>query len=295
MSFLNKSVNYSQTSLLKTSILKPLLETYNGFISDVNMNNKDVNTGISYDYLIANNDNKYYLLVTKKALLEQRSANYNILYLFPDNLNYNKHITSLQNNIVSDFYMEIDQTFDDEILLEGYLYKHDDKYSYLVTDLLVKNKNIVTVSYGLRLTLLNELLTKIGFEKLRNLNNHMTINLHPVFNMENEGLVKIFKSNFVYKNELCSLERVSGNKKTRYVENKNSENETKWIETTKYTDVYNVYDMKTNNFQGILYVKGIQQSKMIKESFTDSDCSRISLMCKWNNIFKKWEPVYNNI
>lgn len=291
MSFLNKSVNYSQTSLFKKSVLKPLLETYNDFVLTDNCKfEKDVITGNSYDHLIPNNDKKYYLLVTEKSSLEQqRTSNFNILYLFPDGLNANKNLTVLESNVYLDFYMEIDHLFDDELLLEGYLYKCGDKYEYLLTDILVKNKRVVTVSYGLRLSLLNEILTKIGFGKLRFLNNHMTINLHPVFNMESEGLIKIFKTNFVYKNDLCSLERVSGSKKTRYVETTFYEKCNKFIESTKYTDVYNVFDVDTNNSQGILYIKGIEQSKFVKSLFTD--CSRISLLCEWNSRFKKWQPV----
>ena len=114
--------------------------------------NLDVNTGISYDYLIPNNNKKYYLLITKKGLLEKtkdsnlktRDSNpYNILYLFPDQYNS-------ENDNCSDFYMEIDQVFNDEILFEGYLYKDDNKYRYLLTDILVKNKHIIDVSFELR-------------------------------------------------------------------------------------------------------------------------------------------------
>ena len=86
MTFLNNSVNYSQTALLKSSVLAPLLKNYNEFLlqskgSSVVLN-QDVNTGISYDYIIPNNNKKYYLLVTKKSHLEKTNTNYNILYFF---------------------------------------------------------------------------------------------------------------------------------------------------------------------------------------------------------------------
>ena len=129
MTFLNKSVNYSQTTLLKSSILAPLLKNYNEFLlrskgSSVVLN-QDVNTGISYDYIIPNNNKKYYLLVTKKSQLEQNNTNYNILYFFPDS-----HQCNLVKHENSDFYLEIDNTFKNDFLLEGYLYKQDDKYEY---------------------------------------------------------------------------------------------------------------------------------------------------------------------
>jgi hypothetical protein len=72
MSFLNKSVNYSQTTVLKENVLLPLLKSYNNFVLEKTGEfsiDKDVNTGISYDYIIPNNNKKYYLLIMKKQLL----------------------------------------------------------------------------------------------------------------------------------------------------------------------------------------------------------------------------------
>jgi hypothetical protein len=297
MTFLNNSVNYSQTALLKSSVLAPLLKNYNEFLlqskgSSVVLN-QDVNTGISYDYIIPNNNKKYYLLVTKKLHLEQTNTNYNILYFFPDS-----HQCNLVNNEKSindensDFYLEIDNTFKNDFLLEGYLYKQDDKYEYLLTDILVKNNNVINVAYELRMTLLNEILLEITREKLKQLNNHMTINIHPIFDMENENLVSVFKKNFIYKNEICSIERISKFEKTRYIEQAFSDTTTvtKNITTTNYTDVYNVYNYTSNNFQGILYIKGLSQSKRMKELFKQNKI--LHLECTYNTKFFKWQPDF---
>jgi hypothetical protein len=299
MTFLNKSVNYSQTTLLKSSILAPLLKNYNEFLlqskGDTVVLNQDVNTGISYDYIIPNNNKKYYLLVTKKSQLEQTNTNtnYNILYFFPDSYESNlvKHEKSITDESSKDFYLEIDNTFKNDFLFEGYLYKQDDKYEYLLTDILIKNKDIINVSYELRLTLLNEILLEITREKLKQLNNHMTINIHPIFDMENENFVSIFKKNFIYKNEICSIERISKFKKTRYIDQAFVYKTTiKNITTTNYTDVYNVYDYTSNNFQGILYIKGISESKHIKELFKQNKI--LHLECSYNTKFSKWQPVF---
>jgi len=298
MSFLNKSVNYSQTDFLKTNILSPLLISYNDFLikkdsrSDINL---DVNTGISYDYLIPNNNKKYYLLITKKRLLEPNNVNdkeknfnkgsnsYDILYLFPDQYNSEK-------DDCSDFYMEIDPIFSDELLLEGYLYKEQNKYSYLLTDILIKNKKIIDVSFELRYTLLNEIVKAIRIECLKELNNHMTINIHPMFDMENTCFVKIFKTNFVYKDQITAIEHVSKFTKRRYVDKiKNSD--VKRLEIGRYTDVYNVFNSTTNNNEGILYVKGVSESKRLKEMFKDK--KTIVLECSWNDHFSKWQPIFN--
>jgi hypothetical protein len=270
----------------------------------------------------------------KKQLLEQQKSNqkYDILYFFPDQ--YNNHDDLLENrsfhddllekNRSSDFYLEIDSFFDDEVLLEGYLYKSDDKYEYLLTDILVRNKEIVNVSFELRYSLLNEIIQKIGREKLMYLNNHMTINIHPVFDDENQNLVKIFKNNFIYNSQIQCLEKVCNFIKRRYIDNKHIDNkhiedkhnkhidnkhiedkhnkhiedkhnkhiDNKHIEKGKYTDVYNVYNYETNNFEGILYIKGISESKKMKLLFNNTYI-KVKINCIWNRVFSKWQPIFN--
>ena len=184
MPFLKKSVKYSKTKVLKEDVLLKLLEKNGEFSINKDINiSKDVNTEISYDYIISNNNKKYYLLITKKQLLEQQKSNqkYDILHFFPDQ--YNNDDDLLEKNRSSDFYLEIDSFFDDEFLLEGYLYKSDDKYEYLLTDILVRNNDIVNVSSELRYSLLNEIIQKIGKVHLNKCVgvNYLTIKTHPVF------------------------------------------------------------------------------------------------------------------
>lgn len=291
MTFLNKSVNYSQTTLLKSSILAPLLKNYNEFLLQSKgasvVLNQDINTGISYDYIIPNNNKKYYLLVTKKSQLEQTNTNYNILYFFPDsNIN--------ETNTIGDFFLEIDNLFEEEFLLEGYLYKgSDNNYEYLLTDILLKNKSILNISYELRYVVLNEILLSITREKLKALNNHMTINIHPIFNEQNQNLIKVFRHNFIYKNEICYLERVKDFEKTRFVGITDKQDCEKYIEMGKYTDVYNVYDKNSNNFEGILYIKGISESVKMKRLINNNN-KHMLLNCTFNINFKKWQPVFYN-
>ncbi len=295
MSFINKSVTYSQISLLKQNILLPLLKTYNEHLLNVKSSNKpfdkDINTGLSFDYIIPNNNKKYYLLITKKSYLESSNSNYNILYFFPDsNIN--------ETNTIGDFFLEIDNLFEEEFLLEGYLYKgSDNNYEYLLTDILLKNKSIVNISYELRYTVLNEILLSITREKLKALNNHMTINIHPIFNEQNQNLIKVFRHNFIYKNEICYLERVKDFEKTRFVGITDKQDCEKYIEMGKYTDVYNVYDKNSNNFEGILYIKGISESVKMKRLINNNNnkqCSKLLLNCTFNINFKKWQPVFYN-
>ena len=319
MSFINKSVTYSQISLLKQNILLPLLKKYNEHLLNVKSSNKpfdkDINTGLSFDYIIPNNNKKYYLLITKKSYLEsstfnsskeefvrrqgtfnddvvrrQGTCNYNILYFFPDsNIN--------ETNTIGDFFLEIDNLFEEEFLLEGYLYKgSDNNYEYLLTDILLKNKSILNMSYELRYVVLNEILLSITREKLKALNNHMTINIHPIFNEQNQNLIKVFRHNFIYKNEICYLERVKDFEKTRFVGITDKQDCEKYIEMGKYTDVYNVYNKNSNNFEGILYIKGISESVKMKRLINNNNKQRSELLlnCTFNINFKKWQPVFYN-
>ena len=286
MSFVSKCVNYSQCFVLKNKILQPLLKMYNDFLLKQKISNdnfclnKNINTGVSSEFIIPNNNIKYYLFITNKSKLETTKEKYNTLYFFPDNSNKLDYQ-------VSDFYLEIDERFKKDYLLEGYLYKRDDnKLSFLITDILIINNDVIVADYNMRLTIINEIIMDIN---LCDLNNHMNINLHPIFQKENENLIKVFKNNFIFKSDICCIESINNFIKTRYVDRKDLEAADKIIEIGKYTDVYNVYDTLTNNYTGILYVKGLKQSKAMKILLLNKN--KIILRCKFNNDFKKWEPI----
>lgn len=297
--FINKSVNYSQTERLQKQLLLPLLTTYNDFL--LKQNNKveksfcfDINTGIPEDHLIPNNNKKFYALITDKTRLDaSERSDYNILYLFPDQQSVdfykNDRVTT---HTLSDRYLEIDRIFQDEYLLEGYLYNRGGKSEYLLTDILCKNSNPVDFPYELRMTVLNELVYNISRHILRDLNNHLSINLHPTFRVADENLVKIFQNNFFYSEELCAIERVQNFKKIRLYETITKTDAMKTIVKGAYTDVYNVYDAQTNNPEGILYIKGIRESVYMRNLFTtDVKKERLQIQCAYNTSFKKWQPI----
>jgi hypothetical protein len=286
MSFVSKCVNYSQCFVLKNKILQPLLKMYNDFLLKQKISNdnfclnKDINTGVSSEFIIPNNNIKYYLFITNKSKLETTREKYNTLYFFPDS-------NSKLDYQVSDFYLEIDERFKQDYLLEGYLYKRDDnKLSFLITDILIINNDVIIADYNMRLAIINEIIMDID---LCDLNNHMNINLHPIFQKENENLIKVFKNNFIFKSDICCIESINNFIKTRYVDRKDLEETDKIIEIGKYTDVYNIYDTLTNNYIGILYIKGLKQSKAMKNLLLNKN--KIILRCKFNNDFKKWEPI----
>jgi hypothetical protein len=296
MSFINKSVNISQTNLLKSKFLSNYLQKINEHI----LTKKNIIPPKSY-HIIPNNSNKYYLYITKKNNIEKTNTNYNILYFFPDDQTVDTFGDSkIKKNHVSDFFMEIDNKFNDEFILEGYIYTNDsfyNRYTFLLTDILFKNNNVIDFDYELRFCMLNELLITINNSlDLKNLNDHLTIGIHPVFTSDNENMIKIFMDNFVFNNQITSIEHIYDNfKKIRYNKNKNDKlqsNCIKLIEKAKYPDVYNVYNTETGDNEGILYIKGLKESKNVKSMFLKSSENKIKTTCKYNMEFNKWEICF---
>lgn len=313
MSFITKSVNYSETENFKCKFLKNICENINSTIRNLTITESNfyknrTETGEPDDEIyIANNNKKYYACMVKKSLISNSDNNWNIIYFFPD-----KNTTDvfkndkLNKNIISDFFIETEFNFPNILscLFEGYLYKKtDDNLHFLITDILYINTenndklSILQMDYMSRFLLINELFLKNNIKNMcvKNINNHIDIGIHQVFSKSKRNMLTIFKNNFIYKNQLCCIETINKNNfvKTTYIE-PNQKHQDKWIEKdSKYADVYKVFNLKTMNQDGILYVKGILESKKLKNLFIKSDNQeKIQLKCKWNTDFNKWQPIF---
>ena len=294
--FIATSVNYSETNVLKSKYLSNILELYNKEIiseSKTLVNNEQ-------KYIIPNNNNKYYLLIVNKNDITPNNINgkYKICYFFPhEDVNDN----SIVKNSKTDFYVEIDNyktTFNhNNYLFEGYLYNYNDQKTFLITDILAIDSSLVKCDYSLRYSLIYKL---IGQQKLNNLNGHLTIGIHSIFELDSElydtsvqvaQLFKIFKNNFIFKDEISAIEHINETsiKKHTEISKISMQNEIKIITKGKYIDVYNVYNIETNNHEGILYVKGLKESRLIKQMFDKNES--VQLECSFNNNFKKWQPI----
>lgn len=292
--FIASSVNYSETNLLKTKYLSNILELYNQEViteSKTLVNNNQ-------QYIIPNNNNKYYLFIVNKNDITSNNMNtkYKICYFFPS------ETTQTNNNLTqhskSDFYVEVDNyktSFsNNNYLFEGYLYNQN---TFLITDVLAIDSKLIKCDYSLRYALIHKL---IHHQKLDNLNGHLTIGIHSVFeldttlydkNVQTSQLLNVFQNNFIFKNEISSIEYVTevSLKKTNDILDSKYNNDVKIIKKSKYTDVYNVFNISTNNSEGILYVKGIKESKYVRKLLENVDFVQIE--CSFNNNFKKWEPI----
>ena len=293
--FIASSVNYSETDVLKTKYLSNILELYNKCI--ISSHKSLINKG--QKYIIPNNNKKYYLLILNKNDITPNNTNskYKICYFFPDAQCSSTSL--LDKNITSDFYVEIDSNkthFDKNIyLFEGYLYGESSR-NYLITDILSIDGQLVTVPYSIRFNIINQI---ISCQNLSNLNGHLSINIHSIFDVDNndlelqsEQIYHMFKNNFMFKDEITSLEYIEENSliKLNKVTKSNDSTCVKRITKGKYIDVYNVFDTETNNFENILYVKTLDDSRKLRSMFDNKE--QIDLKCKFHEYFKKWYPIF---
>jgi hypothetical protein len=296
--FIASSVNYSETNVLKSKYLSNILELYNQEI--LSESKKLVNN--VQKYIIPNNNNKYYLLIVNKNDITSNNINskYKIFYFFPDSAQEQNN--TLNKNTKSDFYVEIDNyktSFSSSnYLFEGYLYTSNDQKHFLISDVLAVDSKIIKCDYSLRYALIHKL---IANQQLNNLNGHLNINVHSIFELNSESydseiqtsqIFTMFKNNFVFKEEISTIEYVNevSFKKQKEILQTDILKGVKIITKGKYIDVYNVFNTETNNMEGILYVKGLKESKHLYKLSSSSDSFKLN--CEFNNNFKKWQPVF---
>lgn len=296
--FISSSASYSETNLLKTKFLYNILEKYNEYILS---NNKLNNTINDTSYFIPNNNDKYYLfIINKKDITNTNNSsknNFKICYFF----------STL--NTLSDFYVEIDNNTcftKNNYLFEGYLYTKGHTKTFLITDVLTIDSEIVTCKYSLRYSIINNIIecstTSQELQELSNLNGHLNINIHTIFDtpslLTNSNriteLFNLFKNNFTFKDSINSIEYINEHSLTKTQELKTTLKllpQLKKILKTKYSDVYDVINIDTNNNEGILYVKTLNDSKTLQHKLAQE--SFIIMECIFNSTFNKWQ--INNI
>ncbi len=261
-SFLNNAVNYSEIELVKTKFLKPVLKACNEYVFKKEFKEET--------WACINNDNKYYLFVLDKACINNKKTNlFKILYFF-------------KIDGSDEFFMEIDcantTLFKKDFeLYEGYLYN---KNHFMITDILINQPYKIRKCY----------LESMFDNKTINNDWNIKISLHHILEDE-KAFYKLFTDNFIYKNELKAVEKIYNNSliKTQTLKENICEysNEDKFIHKTKYIDVYKVYNIDTNNEEGILYVKSLGDSKYLLDLFKEKEMLRLE--SSFNKQFNKWQ------
>jgi len=300
--FLNNSVDYCEEYGIKKSLCK-YIEIYNKYLYNYKKG-IHLNDNKESELFIPNNNKKFFLYVFKHNI-----KNSYVLYFFPDK-NCKMYFSNflLIKNTINDFFIECDIKFDDQsYLLEGYLYGNSSKQHFLITDILFKNGNIIQSEYSNRLHLINELFfNKIN--KMNNINNVLSIGIH---NCINHFLINVFLNNFIWKNEIICIETIRNfEKKLDFlpVQNTNTESEGKKVSSkkivkTKISEIYNVYNIQTNDFEGILYIDTLKTSRYLlslfnqheerqdPDSVTRQDHDEIIYDCVFNTYFQKWQII----
>jgi hypothetical protein len=281
--FVNNSSVYCETDLLKYKILSPILEKYNQAILDNENKSSVLNFTNVPSYIIHNNNIKYYLLIVNKNLVNSDTNNYKIMYFFPE----------IETNTNSDYYSEINNlkgvneknVFSKNIyLFEGYMYG---TLNYLITDILYAD-SVVSVDYQCRQAILNEMFYG-NFPKM--FNGNITLDIHPTFKQQQESEAKaVFKNNFLFKDELNSTEYIINDKliKTqKYTPINNTIVKKLLKKEDNLQDVYYVYNIDTNNKEGIAYIRTLSESIKMRELLVNDS---VAIDCDFNQLFKKWHP-----
>lgn len=281
MSFIKNSVNYSQTDVVKKQLRK-VLQACNDVALRALRTPSNQFTAQQRDAAVAvtpNNGKKYYTYVFRKTLVEDGSSpsqDYDVMYFFPDPTALSTD--RLQQFRLSDFYVETQRLFDTDVLFEGYMY---DNNEYLVTNVLFKGGVAVdpaAVDAETRFCMVNELLFPL-LPKLKNLNDTVTVGIHPFLSSSRVSYSALMLHNFKHKAELaadCDLpSEVAVTQKL--------------VTKTKLPDVFMVAQAETRCPEGMLYVPSVKHSKYLRTLFAATDTT--ALDCVYNRNFKKWQVV----
>ena len=300
--FLQSSSTFSETQLLKSKYLIPILESYNNLI----LESDKIDIKNTKKYMVPNNNNKFYLFITNKidTTNNKNDTKYKILYFFPSNDPNQKN--NLFKHLITDFYVEIDANISKfnkkNYLFEGFLYNKDSFNTFLISDILSIDNKIIDCNYTLRYTLVNDIIRE---QNLSNLNGHLNIGIHSMFEYNDDTddnqnnnihILSMFKSNFEFNDDIDSVQIIDNNNlvktNTEHINLDHKKQTIKKITKGKFIDVYDVANITTNNKEGILYIKTIIDSKDIRKKFEENEQKGIffiDILCEYNQHFKKWQ------
>lgn len=272
MKFEHQKLN--QCMFFKETVLQKIINDYNNHYKKY----KDEKYILKDSYLLLNNNNKYYCLITSKKLFynnnNQKDNNFCILYFF-------------NNDNSSDFYIEIDYYINFTILLEGYMYNTNT--SYYITDLLYNN-TIIKDSFFQRYKQLNDIVLNMKTKTKE----YIELNLQELILNENIKYLKLYKNKFKYKNELTHIEVIKGdfNKQNIQLDKNEMEEKSngikKIVKDRNFVEIYRVYSIETNEFEGILLVQTLKESKLLHKLFVNN-CNEIMFDCLYNKLFNKFQ------
>lgn len=165
-----------------------------------------------------------------------------------------------------------DTNLDIDCILSG-IYREN---VFLINDVLYKNNVMINpneITFDCRLLIIDQLYKKIKTQNLINLN----IQIQPnVINSEYTSkyiLENIFLNNFKYKHFYND-------------ENKTIEMIKRIVKKENYSELYSVHDVETNNYQGLLHLKSLNDSVKFEQLYKQSTDKLFK--CNFNLFFNKW-------
>lgn len=245
-------------------------------------------------FLLVTNGNKYYIWISKfsenKFLNREDAKDSNKALVFI----FNKDLQDEQWIIIPDNV--INWEYSEEYLLEGYLYDNEMYFS----DILYPNFNR---GYLNRRNTLKKILknqTDKNMIYIREYRGEKDIILGKLINMielkdegTDETMKRILLKNFKHKTSEITEEIVNGRELIKNTIKRQLLEENidyKEIEKGNKIEIYNVYNADTKNNEGLLLVKTLKQSLLLRELF-NNDTKRIKVKCKYDIKKKKWTLI----
>lgn len=255
-------------------------------------NFKQFKCGTEFEYILPNNGNKYYILICSVQNFKGLHA---IHYSFLNK----EHISELQSNTPKEFSIELDIThplfkYCNGYLFEGYLYPNNDSlkpYDYYISDILYTKKDgcMLSLPFELRyLAILN--LFNDSYDSFSNID--LTLNIKPSNIFPKTSFTELVIENHSHKSKLKYIEYILNHlysKKNIPIHNTSNQDSSKLLVKTDKTEVIEVRNKDTNNYEGILYIKSTKISHYLRDKLKNGES--LILPCKFNPKFNKWEPV----
>lgn len=259
--------------------------------------------GTEFEYILPNNGNKYYILVCSVQ-------NFKGIHAIHHSIIHNHNSASDENNqdrvsasTPKEFSIELDTTHPlyracNGFLFEGYLYDKSDAlhpYDFYISDILfTKSDNcLLSIPYETRYLKILDLF-RGHFDLFNNID--LTLNIKPANPFPKMEYIDLLIQNHQHASQLTCIEYILNHmyskenkpiKSTGSILSSNSLVKKTLFKTDK-TEVIEVRNVHTNNYEGLLYIKNKEISHYLRTAIPTTG---LVTNCLFNTKFNKWQPV----
>ena len=282
-----ETIRFAKTNaiLIKAQNIRSLIKSRIKNITNIYSNYKN------YKYLNEGNKNIIMDNITDYQFTPVSFGKKFMLFLTKiDNKKYTIMINKKKKDLIS-IEMELDDALYDNTLLDGELYKLNDKWIYQVNDLFIYNNiNYRFKSLDLRIKILQSIFeTNYDYATFKIiLVEHYTLN-YFIDCIENKNTIFKFKtSGILFKN-------INNNKNYLYIYKENRTKTKKFIfnvEKTNLPDVYKLYCKNNNKIveHSIAAIPNLETSQKLKQLFSETE-EILRFECSYSKSFNKYVPL----